>query len=177
MPCIFGDSDMTIRNGAGSLWSKLPVSLKAILSGLAIGMVAANVWPVLLLSLGVPLAAIGELIFLGAYLWWAAGGGSPRTTTPARASAFRLGKLSSKQWCWGILAALFFAVTVHSSIVLLFRLVPFPVAAFRQGYDFSFIPTLPLRWLAVIVSALSAGICEDICSVRSKYAMEHRLRS
>jgi membrane protease YdiL (CAAX protease family) len=35
------------------------------------------------------------------------------------------------------------------------------MTAFRQGYDFSFIPTLPLRWLAVGVSATSAGICEE----------------
>jgi hypothetical protein len=31
----------------------------------------------------------------------------------------------------------------------------------RKGYDLSFIPTLPLRWLAVVVSATSAGICEE----------------
>ena len=30
------------------------------------------------------------------------------------------------------------------------------VAEFRQGYDFSFIPTVPLRWLAIVISAASA---------------------
>jgi len=152
---------MTAKNGAASPWSKMPVSLRAIVSGLVIGMVAANVWPLLLLNLGTPIAAIVELIFLGVYLWWVAGGGPPRKSQPARANAFRRGKLTSRRCFWGILGALFFAVTVHSSIVLLFRFVPFPIAAFRQGYDFSFIPTLPLRWLAVVVSATSAGICEE----------------
>ncbi len=33
--------------------------------------------------------------------------------------------------------------------------------AFRHGYDFSFIPTLRLRWLAAVISAVSAGICEE----------------
>ena len=74
---------------------------------------------------------------------------------------FRRGRLSPTQWFWGVIAALFFAATIHASIVLLFRLVPFPMAAFRQGYDFSFIPTQPLKWLAVLVSATSAGICEE----------------
>jgi membrane protease YdiL (CAAX protease family) len=60
-----------------------------------------------------------------------------------------------------MIAALFFAATIHASIVLLFRLVPFPMAAFRQGYDFSFIPTQRLRWLGVVVSATSAGVCEE----------------
>jgi len=40
-------------------------------------------------------------------------------------------------------------------------MVPYPMAAFRQGYDFSFIPSEPLRWIAVVVSAASAGICEE----------------
>jgi membrane protease YdiL (CAAX protease family) len=39
--------------------------------------------------------------------------------------------------------------------------VPFPAAAFHQGYDFSFIPSRQMQWLACIVSALSAGICEE----------------
>jgi len=140
---------------------KLPVSLRAIVAGLLIALPAANVWPLLLLNLGAPLAAIAEVIFLGLYMWWAAGGGPPRAAQTSRAIAFRRGTLSSAQWLWGFVAALCFAVTIHASIVLLFRFVPFPVAEFRQGYDFSFIPTMPLRWLAVVTSAASAGICEE----------------
>ncbi len=77
------------------------------------------------------------------------GGGVPPRQIVARAMAL------------GIVAAFFFAATVHAAIVLLFRLVPFPTAEFRRGYDFSFIPSLPLRWLAVVFSAASAGICEE----------------
>lgn len=152
---------MTTQDTAPSLWMKLPISLRAIISGLLIALVAANVWLLLLLNLGAPLAAIGEAIFLALYVWWARGGGSPGTTQAARAKAFRRGTLSPRQWLWTVIAALFFAVTVHASIVLLFRFVSYPMAAFRQGYDFSFIPTLPLKWLAVVVSAISAGICEE----------------
>jgi membrane protease YdiL (CAAX protease family) len=115
----------------------------------------------LLQNLSVPLAAITEAAFLVLFLWWAAGNGSPVRTQAARAAAFRRGPVSQNQWFWGVFAPLLFAVTVHSSIVLLFRFVPFPLAAFRQGYDLSFIPTLPLKWLAVIVSATSAGVCEE----------------
>jgi membrane protease YdiL (CAAX protease family) len=115
----------------------------------------------LLLKLAVPLAVIAEGIFLALYLWWAAGGGPPRGTQAVCATAFRRCTLSRRQWSWGIIAALFFAATIHSSIALLFRLVSFPMAAFRHGYDFSFIPSLPLKWLAVVVSAISAAICEE----------------
>jgi membrane protease YdiL (CAAX protease family) len=140
---------------------KLPISLRAIISGLLIALVAANVWLLLLLSLGAPLAAIGEAIFLALYVWWAGGGGPPGTTQAARAKAFRRGTLSPRQWFWTVIAAFFFAATVHASIVLLFRFVSYPMAAFRQGYDFSFIPSVPLKWLVVMVSAISAGICEE----------------
>jgi membrane protease YdiL (CAAX protease family) len=152
---------MTTQDRSPGLWMKLPISLRAIVSGLLVALVAANVWPLLLLNLGVPLAAIAEAIFLALYVWWASGGGPPRTTQAARATAFRRGTLSPRQWFWSLIAAFFFAATVHASIVLLFRFVSFPTAAFRQGYDFSFIPSPSLRWLAVVVSAISAGICEE----------------
>jgi membrane protease YdiL (CAAX protease family) len=142
-------------------WTRLPVALRAIISGLLIALLPANVWPLLLVNLGVPLAAIAEVIFLALYVWWASGGGPPRTTQAARATAFRRSAPTPTQWSWGIIAALFFAVTIHASIVLLFRIVSYPMVAFRQGYDLSFIPSLPLRWIAVVVSATSAGICEE----------------
>lgn len=145
-----------------SPWAKLPISLRAILSGLLLALVAVNVWPLLLLKLGTPLAAFAEAAFLGLLLWWASGGGPPRSTETARATAFRSRALSSAQWFWGLVGAFFFAATIHAAIVLLFRLVPFPSAAFRHGYDLSFIPSQPLRWLAIVVSAISAGICEEI---------------
>ena len=152
---------MATQDRAPSLWTKLPISIRAILSGIFIALVAANVWPLLLLNLAVPLAATAETIFLALYIWWAAGGGPPRATQVTRAAAFRRGRLSPKQWFWGVIAALFFAAVIHASIVLLFRFVPFPMAAFRHGYDLSFVPSLRLKWLAVVVSATSAGICEE----------------
>ena len=145
-----------------NLWMRLPITLRAILVGFLIAAVAANVWLLLLLQLGVQLAAVIEAIFLAFFLWWARGGGPPSALRVARARAFRHDKLVSRQWLWGLVAAVFFAATVHASIVLLFRVVYYPAAAFRQGYDLSFIPSQPLRWVAVVVSAASAGICEEI---------------
>jgi membrane protease YdiL (CAAX protease family) len=152
---------MATQDRAPGLWAKLPTLFRAIISGLLVALVAANVWPLLLLTLSVPLAAIAEAIFLSLFLWWAAGEGPPRATQAVRANSFRRGTLSPTQWFWGVIAAVFFAATVHASIVLLFRFVPFPIAAFRHGYNLSFIPSLPLKWLAVVVSATSAGICEE----------------
>jgi membrane protease YdiL (CAAX protease family) len=146
---------------ARGLWNGPVMIAGAIAGGLVIGMVPANVWPIFLFRLGAPGAAAAEIVFLALYVWWAAGGGPPRRFSTLRADCFRLGPISPAQWMWGIGAALCFATTVHSAIVLLFRFEPFPAAAFHRGYDLSFIPSRSLQWLACIVSALSAGICEE----------------
>jgi len=138
-----------------------PARLSAILAGVLIAIAAANVWPLLLSSLQALLAAIIEIAFLALFIWWARGGGPPRALRTARINAFRRTALSSQEMLWGVLAALSFAVTVHASIVLLFRFIPYPAVAFRQGYDLSFIPTQQMRWLAVVISAASAAICEE----------------
>jgi len=149
------------ERAGSSRWMKSLVTLRAAVAGLLIAMIAANVWPLLLLNLGVPAATIIEGIFLALYVWWAGGGGPPRRWQAARAVAFRRKTLSQAQWTGGLVAAFFFAVTIHASLVLLFRFVPFPATAFRHGYDFPFIPALHLRWFAVVISAASAGICEE----------------
>ena len=152
---------VTVRAEVPYYWYTLPVSLRAIIVGLAIALPAANVWPVLLFNLGCASrcgsrGGVSRFISGGR-----AAGGHRSCARRVRGAAFRRVTLSPMQWVWGLVAAIFFAATIHTAIVLLFRFVPFPVAAFRQGYDFSFIPSLSLKWLAVVVSATSAGICEE----------------
>ena len=62
---------------------------------------------------------------------------------------------------WSVAAALAFAVTVHAAMVITFRLVPFPADAFHKGYNFSQIPSLPLKLLAAVIAAASAAITEE----------------
>ena len=152
---------MTISVQGPTMWSRTSVVIRAVVVGFAIAMIAANVWPILLISFGAQLATVGEILFLAGYVYWAAGGGPPRSLRAVRENCFRVGRISASQWGWGLCAAIAFAATIHASMVVLFRVVPFPPAAFHQGYDFSFIPTHSLRWLACVVSALSAGVCEE----------------
>jgi membrane protease YdiL (CAAX protease family) len=149
------------QKGSKSLWSRVPVIIRAVFGGILVGMIAANVWPILLLKVGMPTAAVAELAFLALYVWWVAGFGPPVRLKALRADYFRVRSLSGAQWLWGVVAAASFAATIHAAIVLLFRAVPFPAAAFHQGYDFSFVGSRQMQWLACIVSALSAGICEE----------------
>src|SRR5215472_133142 len=63
---VFAMSSVALESPRG-LWARLPVWLRAIVSGLLIGLVAANVWPVFLIKLGMPLAALVEAAFLATY--------------------------------------------------------------------------------------------------------------
>src|SRR5208283_1647816 len=112
------------------------VIIRAVIGGILIGMLATNIWPIFLTALGMPIAAAAEVAFLALYVWWAAGGGAPARFKAVRADYFRVRSLSSAQWFWGGVAALSFAALIHAAIVLLFRFVPFPAAAFHRGYDF-----------------------------------------
>ncbi len=85
----------------------------------------------------------------------------PARFKATRAYYFRVRTLSRTQWFWGGVAALSFAVTIHAAMVLLFRMVPFPAAEFHRGYDLSFIGSRQMQWLACVVAALSAGVCEE----------------
>jgi membrane protease YdiL (CAAX protease family) len=147
---------------ADGLWARIPLSARAIVAGLLVGLIGANVWSVLTVVLGIQVwTALAEIAFLALYIAWARGLGPPRSTRTARRIAFRAGVLTRGQWTWGLMAAVAFALTVHSALVVLFRLTPFPAAAFHKGYDLSMLPGAPARWLAVVVSAASAGICEE----------------
>lgn len=143
------------------LWARLPTALRAIIAGLSIGLIGANVWTLLLIAAGPLVAVIVEPIFLILYLWWASGRGPPQGAAAARARAFRTSTLSPPGWLWGLIAAVAFAASVHAAMVILFRLVPFPAAQFRQGYDLSYIPSAALRWVVVVLAAASAGVCEE----------------
>jgi hypothetical protein len=92
---------MTAQENRASLWATLPVSLWAIIAGIVIALIPANVWPLLLLSVDVPVAASVEVVFLGLYIWWASGGGPPHRTRAARGRAFRSASLSAAQ-CFGV---------------------------------------------------------------------------
>ena len=152
---------MHVNAQSQSIGQRVLIVIRAVIVGLLVGMIAANIWPLLPPSLGMPVAAGAEIVFLALYVWWVSGGGPPNSLRAARAENFRVRSLSAAQWTWGIVAAVSFAATIHAALVLLFRIVPFPAAAFHQGYDFSFIPSRQMQWLACIVSALSAGICEE----------------
>jgi hypothetical protein len=84
------------------IWFRLPVIVRAVVGGVVVGMAAANVWPILLVKTGMPVAAVAEVIFLALYVWWFAGGGPPTGLRAIRADYFRAAPISPGQWVMGM---------------------------------------------------------------------------
>lgn len=154
-------------SGKGKAW-RAPTLLFALVTGCLITFPAANVLPLLVLlvhspnPLSIIAIAFAEAAFLTAFLWWCAGGGPPRAYRSARKAAIRNLVLSRGQWTWAIFGALAFATAVHAMMILLFRLVPFPLEAFRANYAFiSRLPSQGLKWIAIMIAAASAAITEE----------------
>lgn len=153
---------------AKTLWTRLPLIARAVIAGLLVCLPAANVIVILAAAgmrfsspLRLEMIAGAEVGFLFLFLWWARGGGWPISTKSARRAAGRAGRLSASQWQWSIFGALAFAVTIHALMVIVFRIVPFPVELFRKGYDFSQLPSTSTKWAAILLAAASAGITEE----------------
>jgi len=144
-------------SGKTGIWSRLPISLRAIVAGFIITLIGIYPWGAAIYGLGPQKAIPATLAWLALYVIWTRGWLPPKSTQTARRTAFR--KLSLT--VWGLIGALAFAVAVEAGLFLLFRFVPFPREAFRT------LPALPnaspvIIWASIVTGAVVAGIGEEI---------------
>ena len=143
-----------------NLWRRLPVLLRAILSGLALAAVGTTPWALLssanlkYWSL-VPWSVPPTLLWLWFFWRYARGEGWPRSTTEARRVNLRANEVVD----WG--AAIFAGMFGLAAVVLLLRVMNrmVPVAQ-QQVPDISRIPGITLL-LILATGALVAGVVEE----------------
>ena len=147
-------------SGVAKAWHRIPVLIRAIVSGIFVTFLGVGVW---LLCLAV-MPAPWSVIAMGGYLWlyWKYFSGSwwPMSTAKSRNKNFRAVKLSADAWKWGLVGTFLFVIILQSAAVLTFRLVEFPAeAAADYGLD-----ALPVwqAWIIIIMGSLVAGVCEEI---------------
>ena len=147
-------------SGLANIWQRIPVLIRAILSGIFVTFVGVGVWLLFLAVLPAPWSVIA----MGGYLWlyWKYFSGSwwPRSTAEARNKNFRTTKLSADGWKWGLAGAFIFVAIMQSATVLTFRLVEFPAEA-SADYGLDALPVW-VAWITIIMASLVAGICEEI---------------
>jgi len=141
-------------------WQRMPILIRAILSGLFVSTIGVMAWVVILTVVPSPwfIVVMGcVLIIFWKYFsgnWW------PKATAKARSNSFREMKLATNVWKWSLLGAVLFVVVVQSSFVVTFQIMEFPAEAFASEYNFDTMP-LWLAWLVIVMASLVAGICEE----------------
>ena len=141
-------------------WQRIPVLIRAIVTGLVVSTIGALGWPVIAALVPGPWSILVVSGLLWLYWKYFSGSWWPRSTAEARRDRFRAVRLPASVWKWGLVAALLFVVVVQSSFVVTFRVIEYPVDRFTEEYAFDTLP-LALAWLAILVSSAVAGICEE----------------
>jgi len=146
-------------SGLANIWQRIPVLIRAIVSGIFVTFVGVGVWLLFLAVIPAPWSVIA----MGGYLWlyWKYFSGSwwPRFTAEARSKNFRAIKLSADIWKWGLAGAFLYVAVSQSTVVLTLRLFEFPAEA-SADYGLDALPVWE-AWIIIIMASLVAGICEE----------------
>jgi membrane protease YdiL (CAAX protease family) len=156
--------DKTLPLPRASLWSRIPLVVRAAFVGFVVMGVGVQSWSALAMIglqrrvAWMPLAAMPALLvvywlFFSGRLFWPA-------TKAARRENFRETALSSATWIWGLAGALLFVVVFQYAVFTLFRLFPYPAEQFAPPSYVAQVPTA-LLWPLVVMASLVAGICEE----------------
>jgi uncharacterized protein len=131
-------------------WRKIPILIRAIISGFLVSTIGITVWTVLLSIIMPPWSVIPMIFAL--WVYWKFFSGKEN---------FRKVTISPSNWKWGMLAAICFVVIVQSSFVITFRIKEFPAAQFTS--DYKLLEKMPIwaSWIMLIMSSVVAGICEE----------------
>lgn len=143
------------------LWQRIPLLVRAVSSGFLVSAVGVYTWQIVFATIPAPwsLAVMsGALLFYWRYL-----GRRPSTGTATRIEkiSLRRARKSVGVWTWSLIGAVLAVAAIESGLVVTFRLIQFPTEAWDIGFDYSAIP-LWLVWSLVLMSALVAGVCEEI---------------
>ena len=132
------------------------------MTGFAVFAIAGSVlWTVLLITVPAPWSFAAMPVVLAIYVMYFSGRWWPGSTGPLRRKNFRSLRLSRSVWIWSLVAAVLAVVIIQSSLVVTFRLLPFPADEWTLAFDFDAVP-LWMAWAFVFVAAASAGITEEV---------------
>jgi membrane protease YdiL (CAAX protease family) len=151
----------SISNQIAMAWSKLPLILRAVLTGFAVSSAGIAIWSIMLSGIAAPWSILPMIIALWAYLKFFSGSWGSKKNGEARKNNFRSINLSPSVWKWGIAAAILFVIILQASFVITFRIIDFPSEKFTA--DYKVLDSMPLwvAWAVLIMGSIVAGICEE----------------
>jgi len=151
-----------MRSQAGKLWDKVPLVIKAVLTGFLISTVGVISWPLIGTIIPMPWAFLVMAGVLWAYLKYFSGHWGPMRGRSFRAQNFRSLKLPRRFILPSLFAIALIVLIEQAGLIVTFRLMEFPADKFLEEYGFIVgIPTWA-AWLAIIMISAVAGICEEV---------------
>jgi membrane protease YdiL (CAAX protease family) len=151
----------TISNQIAMAWNKLPLIIRSVLTGFTVSAIGITIWSLMLSGIAAPWSILPMIVALWAYLGFFSGRWDSKKGIKTKEFNFRLIKLSSSVWKWGIVAAILFVIIVQASFVITFRIVDFPSEKFTA--DYKILDSMPVwvAWATLIMGSIVAGICEE----------------
>ncbi len=148
-------------NDFGRFWMKAPLVLRSILIGFGVSSLGVGIWTIVAMSLPGPWAVLLMVSILILFWMYFSGKWRPSNTQAFRRFCIRQINLKKPVWIWGLVAAFFIVLFLHSSWILTFRIVEFHPEVFKTLSFINDVPPLQ-AWSAIIGISMVAGICEEI---------------
>ena len=148
-------------NAFGRFWMKVPLVLRSILIGFGVSSLGVGIWTIVAISLPGPWSVLLMGTILIFFWMYFSGKWKPVNTQAFRRFCIRETNLKKPVWIWGLVAAFFIVLFLHSSWILTFRIVEFQPEIFKTLSFINDVPALQ-AWSAIIGISMVAGICEEI---------------
>ena len=140
---------------------KVPLVLRSILIGFGVSSLGVGIWTIVAISLPGPWSVLLMGTILIFFWMYFSGKWKPVNTQAFRRFCIRKINLKKPVWIWGLVAAFFIVLFLHSSWILTFRIVEFQPEIFKTLSFINDVPALQ-AWSAIIGISMVAGICEEI---------------
>ena len=148
-------------NAFGRFWMKVPLVLRSILIGFGVSSLGVGIWTIVAMSLPGPWSMLLMATILIFFWMYFSGKWKPSNTQAFRRFCIRQINLKKTVWIWGLVAAFFIVLFLHSSWILTFRIVEFQPEIFKTLSFINDVPALQ-AWSAIIGISMVAGICEEV---------------
>lgn len=145
-----------------SRWEKIPVLIRAILTGFLVFAIAGSiVWTATLILVPAPWSMALMAIVLWLYLRYCSGSWLPQATSAFRSDCFRETRLAPRVWFWSLTAAALAALFLQAALMVAFRITEFHPEVWALGIDFSEVARWQV-WLFIVMAAAVAGVSEEV---------------
>ncbi len=143
-------------------WTRIPIILRAIVTGSLVCFAGTIVWSILLalnlkLAPSVPWAVLVGVVFLWGYWRYLNGDGWPRATSETRRASLRVQRLSGILWAWALTAGV---LGVASTVILQLVYAWLVRVPIEPMPDLTRYPSFTVLG-ALLMSAVVAGFMEE----------------